>query len=257
MGILSSSENILIVGRRAVLEFVQEQPQNIRELHWSAGEGSASLNRLLEEARKADLKVVQVPKKQLDDLCGHTAHQGVVIFPTAPAYADLNQVIRSARAAGEQALLVVADHIQDPQNLGALMRSALGAGASALIIPKDRACPLTSAVAKASAGASARLPVARVTNLSNTLRELKEAGLWVLSATNSLAPPPWTLDLRRPLALVVGNEHKGVSPQVIKHSDMLTGLPLQGGLESLNAAVAAGILLFEVIRQRSVHPRIG
>lgn len=231
-------------------EFLDDELLSARELCFCKGEGSAALERMLAKAVARGLQTRQVERAWLDSVCGLTTHQGVAILGDAPAYAELADIMAAALAFGENALLVLADHIQDPHNLGAIIRSAYGAEAQGIIIPKDRACSLTPAVAKASAGTSRKLPVARVTNLTQTIKELKKAGFWIVAAADRQAPPPWQLDLKRPLALVVGNEHKGIAHLVMSECDMLAGLPLQEGLDSLNASVAAGVMLFEIVRQR-------
>lgn len=241
----------LVIGRHAVAAALARQPETAQELLLAAGLKGTAIRGILEAAQAAGVKVRRVQADRLDRLSDGAAHQGVALRLSAAGYADLGQIISAAQAAGQAALVVVADHIQDPHNLGALIRSAAAAGAQGLVLPKDRACPLTPAVAKAAAGALSLLPVARVTNLSQALGQLKQAGLWVLVAATRGAPPPWELDLRLPLALVVGGEHKGVGRRLLAASDMTASLPLAAGVESLNLSVAAGALLFEIIRQRA------
>ncbi len=240
-----------IVGRHAVVQALAERPQQAQELLWSGNGKSAAIKGILEAARTAGVKVRRVEPARLDALSQGATHQGVALSLSAAQYAKLDQVIAAAQNAGPAGLVVMADHIQDPHNLGAIIRSAAAAGAQGLVMPKDRACPLTPAVAKAAAGALSLLPVARVTNLSRALDDLKEAGLWALAAATREAPPPWELDLNLPLVLIVGGEHKGVGQRLLKAADMQASLPLTPGVESLNASVAAGVLLFEIARQRA------
>ncbi|BEQ15186.1 23S rRNA (guanosine(2251)-2'-O)-methyltransferase RlmB [Desulfoferula mesophila] len=247
---MADSENSVIVGRHAVAQALAEQPKAAGELLLAAGDKNAALARLAEAARAAGVKVRRAPRQRLNELAGGAAHQGVALVMAAYDYAPLEQIIVAAQAAGDAALVVLADHIQDPHNLGAILRSAAAAGAQGLVMPKDRACPLTPAALKAAAGTASLVPVARVTNLSAAAQELQEAGLWLLAAATRQAPPPWEHDLRRPLALVVGGEHKGVGPRLMSLCDMQASLPLAPGVESLNASVAAGALLFEIVRQR-------
>ena len=241
-----------VVGRHAVAEVLGRQPARARELLLARGgqAGGKALASIISLARAAGVKQRQVERAQLDQLAGGASHQGVALLLAPQAYAPLEDLLAAARAAGPGALLVACDHIQDPHNLGAIIRSAAGAGAQGIIIPKDRACPLTPAVAKAAAGAAALLPICRVTNLATALGQLKKDGLWLLAAATRQAPPPWELDLRLPLVLIVGGEHKGVGPGLLGLCDLTCSLPLAGGLESLNASVAAGVLLFEIMRQR-------
>jgi 23S rRNA (guanosine2251-2'-O)-methyltransferase len=239
-----------IVGRHAVAEALQQNAAQAQELLISSGEKSGAIRKLLEAARSAGVKVRRVDSRLLDELSQGAAHQGVGLQMAAGGYAELEEIIASAQAAAKAGLVVLADHIQDPHNLGAVIRSAAAAGAQGLVIPKDRACGLTPVVAKAAAGALSRLPVARVVNLTNALEEMKAAGLWALAAATHGAPAPWELDLNMPLVLVLGGEHKGVGDRLLKACDLRASLPLMGGVESLNASVAAGVLLFEIVRQR-------
>ncbi len=248
--ILGKREAEYIVGRHAVAEALAHQPQRAVELLVSGNPRSTALKHLLEAARSARVKVRRVEPRTLEELSQGAVHQGVALRLAAGGYAELDEVLARARAAGPAGLVVVADHIQDPHNLGALIRSAAAAGAQGLVVPKDRACGLTPAAAKAAAGSLGLLPVARVVNLARALEEMKSAGLWALAAATRGAPPPWKLDLNLPLALVVGGEHRGVGERLLKACDLQASLPLAGGVESLNAAVAAGIMLFEIVRQR-------
>ncbi|MCF8031738.1 MAG: 23S rRNA (guanosine(2251)-2'-O)-methyltransferase RlmB [Desulfarculaceae bacterium] len=247
---MGAPEHNAIVGRHAVAAALAERPEAATELLLATGDKAAALNKLAKAAQAVGLKVKRVPRSRLEELAQGSAHQGAALVLAAHAYADLDAIIAAARTAGDKALVVIADHIQDPHNLGAILRSAAGAGAQGVVIPKDRACPLTPAAAKAAAGAASFLPVARVTNLTRAAQELKEAGLWLLAAATRDAPPPWEHDLKRPLALVVGGEHKGVGTRLLGECDMQASLPLHRTVESLNASVAAGVLLFEIVRQR-------
>lgn len=247
---MAEQEQSVIVGRHAVAQALAEQPEMAGELLLAAGDQGPALNRLADAARAAGVKVRRAPRQRLNELAAGASHQGVALMMAAFPYAELEDIIEAAQAAGESALVVVADHIQDPHNLGAILRSAAAAGAQGLVMPKDRACPLTPAAIKAAAGAASLVPVARVTNLSAAAQELKEAGLWLLAAATRQAPAPWEHDLVRPLALVVGGEHKGVGSRLMSLCDMSASLPLAEGVESLNASVAAGALLFEIVRQR-------
>jgi 23S rRNA (guanosine2251-2'-O)-methyltransferase len=240
----------LIVGRHAVAEALATSPRLAQEL-LLALERSAALKRLQGTARRAGIKVRLVDRARLDQLSQGAAHQGAALVMGQAPYAELINLLDAAAKAGERGLLVMADHLQDPHNLGALMRSAAAAGAQGLIIPRDRACPLSPAVAKSAAGALGVLSICRVTNLTDALTRCKEVGLWALAAHTKGAPPHWELDLRRPLVLVVGSEHKGVGQRLLNACDMFATLPLTAGMDSLNASVAAGVLLFEIVRQRA------
>ena len=242
----------IVVGRHAVAEALENAPQRAQELLLAAPPRSAAMARILELARSAGVKVRQISRVDLDRLAGGVVHQGLGLRLAAADYASLEELVLAARAAGPRALVLMADHIQDPHNLGAMARSAAAAGALGLVVAKDRSCPLTPAVAKAAAGALERLPVCRVTNLTSALEEFKAAGLWSLAAATRGAPPPWRLDLDLPLVLVVGGEHKGVGQRLLGTCDLTASLPLAPGVESLNASVATGVLLFEIVRQRQM-----
>ena len=242
----------VVAGRHAVEAALEAEPHRAQELLYCVSGRSASVGRILGAARAAGVRLRRVDRETLDRLAGGASHQGVALKMAEAGYAPFDQVLEAARAAGQRALVVVADHLQDPHNLGAVVRSAAAAGAQGVVIPKDRACPLTAAAAKAAAGALALVPVARVTNLSQALDDLRAAGLWLLAAAAHQGPAPWDLDLDRPLALVVGGEHKGVGPRVLGQCDLIASLPLGPGVESLNASVAAGVILFEIVRQRAV-----
>ena len=242
----------IVVGRREVSEALAERSEDITELMVQAGDKSPALRRIKEAARAAGVKIRIVDRLKLEELAGGAGHQGVALGLAGAAYASFESILAAAGKAGRAGLVVVADHVQDPHNLGAMARSAAAAGAQGLIIPRDRACPLTPAVAKAAAGGLARLPVCRVTNLTSALEDLKGAGLWALAAATRGEPAPWELKLDMPVALVVGGEHKGVGPRLLSACDLKTTLPLAPGTESLNASVACGILLFELVRQRSL-----
>ncbi|RJX33141.1 MAG: 23S rRNA (guanosine(2251)-2'-O)-methyltransferase RlmB [Desulfarculus sp.] len=248
---MSPLDETLVVGRHAVAAALAGRPELAQELLVAGGEKTPAVQAILQAARAAGVKVRRVEAASLERLSGSAVHQGVALRLAAAGYAQAEDIIAAAAAAGPAGLVLVADHIQDPQNLGALIRSAAAAGAQGLIMPKDRACPLTPVVTKAAAGALAYLPVARVTNLSRALDRLKQAGLWVLAAATRGAPPPWELDLRLPLALVLGGEHKGVGQRLLAAADLTASIPLAPGVESLNVSVAAGVLLFEVVRQRA------
>lgn len=243
----------LVVGRHAVSALLQHQPEQIREIIIASDENVLVTQRLLQAAKSRGIKVSRVPKAKLDSLVKGTPHQGVAAILASASYAQLEDIIAACKEAGTQALVLVANHIQDPHNLGALIRSAAAVGAQGVVIAKDRACQLTPLVAKAAAGALALMPVCRVVNIAQAIARLQqEAGLWSLAADAGSHPAPWQLDLNRPLALIIGGEHKGVGSRLLDNSDMLTSLPLHPQVESLNASVAAGVLLFEITRQRNI-----
>lgn len=246
------SSQDMIAGRRAVAEILGRRAHEVQELIYSGGGGSGAMKDILALARSAGIKVRKVERARLDQLLRNVNHQGVALRLAAMAYVELSEILAAARQAGDQALLVMADHLQDPHNLGAVARSAAAAGAQGLIVAKDRSCPLSPAVAKAASGALEHLPIARVTNLTTAVEKIKAAGLWLLGASTRNAPAPWEHDLAMPLCLVVGSEHKGLGKRLAGACDLMTSLPLSSKVESLNASVAAGVLLFEIVRQRAI-----
>lgn len=245
------NDDQLIVGRHAVGEFLDQSPQNAVELMVANGVKPQSIGRILDMAKKHGIKVRYVSRRQMDPLSDDAVHQGLILRTSGGAsYAEWQDLLDLIKDREGEALVVVVDHVQDPHNLGAIIRSAAAAGACGVVIPKDRACQLTPAVAKAAAGTTSRLAVCRVTNLGRTVDELKNVGLWVAAAATRGGRAPWDIDLTGPLALVVGGEHKGVSQKLEERCDYLATFPLASGVDSLNASVAAAVLLFEVVRQR-------
>ncbi len=211
------------------------------------GAAFAELERL---ARRADAKVRNAPRAKLDRLAGTDRHQGVVAVVADFRYADLEELLAAAQASGRPALLVVLDGVEDPHNLGAIIRSAHALGAHGVVIPKDRAVGVTPAVAKASAGAVERCPVARVTNVAQCLESLKEAGIWSVALAADADRPLGALDLKGPTALVLGSEGEGLRPLVRKTCDLAASIPMTGGLDSLSVSASAAVALYEAARQR-------
>lgn len=248
---MAFDDDQLVIGRHAVQEFLEQSPQSAVELLVANGVKPQSIGKILDLAKTHGIKLRHAGRKQIDQAAGGAVHQGVVLRTSGGAsYAQWEDICEAIEDRGRQALVVLADHVQDPHNLGAIIRSAAAAGACGVIIPKDRACQLTPAVVKASAGTTARIAVCRVTNLGMAIDDLKKLGLWVAAAATRGGNDPWEIDLTGPLALVVGGEHKGVSHKLEQRCDYLATFPLASGVESLNASVSAAVLLFEVVRQR-------
>jgi 23S rRNA (guanosine2251-2'-O)-methyltransferase len=201
------------------------------------------------EARAARIPVQHLDREALTELLGHGHHQGVALRSRGFPYADADVMLQ--RSADQLSPLLLLDSIQDPQNLGAILRSGCFLGARGVIMPKDRAVAVTSAVIKVAAGAASLLSIARVTNLVRTLEAVKAAGLWVVGLDLQSGQSLYNADLSAPVALVVGNEHKGLRPLVREHCDLLLRVPAHGPLQSLNAATATAIALAEIQRQRT------
>lgn len=203
------------------------------------------------EAKKQGCLMKFVAKERLDQLSETGHHQGVIALAAAYEYAELEDLFRMAREKGEDPFFILLDNIEDPHNLGAIIRTANLAGAHGVIIPKNRAVGLTAAVARTSAGALNYTPVARVTNLVRTMDELKKRGLWMVCADMG-GTKMYDLNLKGPIGLVIGSEGEGVGRLVKENCDMTAAIPMKGDIDSLNASVAAGVLAYEVVRQRQV-----
>ncbi len=246
-----------VYGINPVLEVVRARPEEIECLYVVEGQvPPRAAAEVLSRVQKSGVRVQRVARERLGNMAGGGLHQGILAQVREFEYASLEELLARAAQSQRPPLLVVLDGIQDPQNLGAIIRSAHALGAHGVVIPKDRAAPVTGAVARASAGAVEHCGIARVTNLSRALEQLKEAGLWVL-ATDSTSP---TLlpqqDLRGPLAIVIGAEGSGIREGVLKHCDFRASIPMDGQLGSLNASVATGITLYEVARQRQAPAKV-
>ena len=241
----------IIYGRQPVVTALRQGKTPLEEILVAEGVGGKFFTEVRDLARATGVRLKQVPRPALDRLCRSANHQGVAARRAVFAYQDLEDLLESLPAHKDPPLLVVADSITDPMNLGNLCRSALAAGAHGLIIPKDRAAAVTPAVMKAAAGALEVLPVCRVTNLAATLMVLKEADLWVMGAEGDAPQSLYDADLTVPLALVVGGEDTGIRPRVRQQCDALLAIPLASeAVTSLNAAAAGAVALFEIRRQR-------
>ena len=243
-----NSEKIVIEGRNAVLE-AYRAGKTIDKLYVLKGCQDGPVNSILREARKHDTIVSFVAKERLDQMSETGKHQGVVAHAAAYEYAEVEDILKRAEEKGEPPFLILLDNIEDPHNLGAIIRTANLAGAHGIIIPRRRAAGLTATVAKASAGALNYTPVAKVTNLGTTIESLKERGLWFVCADMD-GTVMYDLDLKGPIGLVVGNEGEGVSRLVREKCDYIAAIPMKGDIDSLNASVAAGVLAYEIVRQR-------
>lgn len=207
------------------------------------------MNTVLREAKKHDTIINYVKKERLDQMSETGKHQGVIAYIAAFEYATVDDILKKAEDKGEPPFVVILDDIEDPHNLGAIIRTANLAGAHGIIIPKHRAAGLTATAVKASAGAVSYTPVAKVTNISKTIEELKDKGLWFVCADMG-GTTMYDLDLKGPIGLVVGNEGKGVSRLVKEKCDFIASIPMFGDIDSLNASVATGVLAYEIVRQR-------
>lgn len=238
----------IIAGRNAVTEALRSG-RTIDSILVARGERSGSVAAIVAKAKQKNITVKEADSRKLDAMCGGAVHQGVVAVAAVVETVELEDLFRRAEEKGEPPFFVIADEVEDPHNLGALIRSAEAAGAHGMIIPKRRAAGLTYAVGKASAGAVEHLPVARVTNLASAIEEIKQRGVWVYAA--DMDGEPWcTVNLTGALALVVGGEDHGVGRLVKEKCDGVLSLPMCGKVNSLNASVAGAILMYEAARQR-------
>ena len=239
-----------IEGRNAVLEAFRSG-KCVDKLFILDGCQDGPVRTIAREARKTDTIINYVSKERLDQLSETRAHQGVIAQVAAYEYSTVDEILARAEEKGEPPFLILLDNVEDPHNLGAIIRTANLAGAHGVIIPKRRAVGLTSTVAKTSAGAINYTPVAKVTKIVRTIEELKEKGIWFVCADMG-GETMYDLDLTGPMGLVIGNEGEGVSRLVRKACDFTASIPMKGDIDSLNASVAAGVLAYEIVRQRLV-----
>lgn len=243
-----------IVGINPVAGALANDSSRVREILVEQGSHNPRTAELVDEARRLGVHVHARSRAMLDKLSGHARHQGIVAnyeVPAARSEQDLHALLETA---GETALFLVLDGVTDPHNLGACLRSAAAAGATAVIVPKDRAVGITPVVRRASAGAVDRVPLVEVTNLARSLRELKEAGVWLTGLAGEAEVSLYDVDLRGKVALVMGGEGEGMRRLTRESCDHLARIPMPGATESLNVSVATGIALFEAVRQRGGKP---
>lgn len=241
-------ESDLIIGRNCLSEALRGGRALDRVLVAKGFQNSA-LSALVAKAKENGAVIKEVDGKKLDLLSGGAAHQGIVAYASVREYAQVEDIFALANERNEDPFLIVLDEIEDPHNLGAIIRTAECAGAHGVIIPRRRSVGLSYTVGKASAGAVEYMPVARVVNIAATLEELKKKGVWVYGA--DMDGQPWCkADLKGPVALVIGSEGRGIGRLVKEKCDAVLSLPMQGNITSLNASVAAGVLMYEITRQR-------
>ena len=241
-------QSLIIEGRNAVIEALRAG-KPIDKLFVLDGCQDGPVRTIVREAKKHDTIINFVAKERLDQLSETKKHQGVIAYAAAYEYSELEDIFALAEKKGEDPFVILLDNIEDPHNLGAIIRTANLAGAHGVIIPKRRAVGLTATVAKTSAGAINYTPVVKVTNLAKTMEELKDRGLWFVCADMD-GTTMYNLDLKGPIGLVIGNEGEGVSKLVKENCDMVASIPMKGDIDSLNASVATGVLTYEIVRQR-------
>ncbi len=248
---LENTDNVntsLVEGRNAVLEAFRAG-KSVDKLYIQDGLQDGAILTIKREAKKTDCLLRYVTKELLDQMSETGTHQGVIAQVAAYEYAELDDLFKKAEEKGEAPFFILLDDVEDPHNLGAVIRTANLAGAHGVIIPKNRAVGLTATVARTSAGALNFTPVCKVTNLSQTIEELKERGMWFVCADMD-GDPMYSLNLTGSIGLVMGNEGSGVSRLVKEKCDMVASIPMKGDIDSLNVSVATGVLAFEIVRQR-------
>ena len=241
----------IIEGRNAVIEALRAGTA-IDKIYLAKGETDKTLGHIASKARDAGIVVVEADRRKLDNMSRTHAHQGVIALAAVREYATVESILQSAADRGEAPLLVICDEISDPHNLGAILRTAECAGAHGVIIPKRRSAGLTAIVDKASAGAAEHMAIARVPNIPSAIKELKERGLWVYGTAADGQSGLWDTDFTGSMALVIGSEGDGMGRLVRESCDFIVSLPMKGQVSSLNASAAAAIVMYEVLRQRSV-----
>lgn len=239
----------LIIGRNAVSEALRSG-RAIDTLLVARGERNGSIGRIIAECRDNGVVVKEVDRKKLDLMCGGAVHQGIAAYAASHEYASIDDIFALAEERGEKPFIIICDELEDPHNLGAVIRTAEATGAHGVIIPKRRNASLSYVVGKASAGAIEYVPVARVSNIAQTIDELKEKGIWFYAA--DMDGEDWcSVNYDGGVGLVIGSEGRGISRLVKEKCDFIVSMPMKGKINSLNASVAAGVLMYEVARQRA------
>ena len=238
-----------IEGRNSVLELL-ESGKDVNKIFVTRGEKHGSINKILGIAKERKIIVVEKDKKQMDEMAQEENYQGVIAIVPPFEYVEISDILEVAKERNEDPFVIVLDGIEDPHNLGSIIRTAETAGVHGVIIPKRRAVSVNSTVNKASAGAVEHMKIARVTNISDAIEELKKAGLWVCGTAVDTNKYYYNQDLTGPLVIVIGNEGKGIGEKVKKNCDFLVKIPMKGKVQSLNASVSTGIVVYEAVKQR-------
>lgn len=241
-----------IEGRNAVIELLKSD-RPINKILIARGDRQGSINEIIKLAKQNKVIVTEVDKNKLDTYSETKHHQGVIAFVSPVEYKDVDYILNVAKEREEEPFILIADEIEDPHNLGALIRSAEIAGCHGVIIPKRRAVAVTEIVSKVSVGATEYMPIARVNNINETIRNLKEKGVWIVGTDGSADTLYYEQDLTGPIAIVVGSEGRGMNKLTMKSCDFLVKIPMMGKITSLNASVSGGIVMFEALKQRLLH----
>ncbi len=242
-------DDFKIEGRNAVIELLKSE-KPINKIYILKGERQGSINEIIKLAKRNKNVIVEVDKNKLDSLSETKHHQGVIAFVSPVEYKELDDIFALAEEKNEDPFIVIADEIEDPHNLGALIRSAECAGCHGVIIPKRRAVGVTEIVVKTSVGATQYVPVVRVNNINETIRALKDRGVWVVGTDGNADKLYYEQDLTGPIAIIIGSEGRGMNSLTMKNCDYLVKIPMMGKITSLNASVSGGIVMFEALKQR-------
>ena len=242
-------EDFKIEGRNAVIELLKSG-KPINKIYILKGERQGSINEIIKIAKRNKNVIVEVDKNKLDSLSETKHHQGVIAFVSPVEYKERDDIFALAKERNEDPFIIIADGIEDPHNLGALIRSAEGAGCHGIIIPKRRAVGVTEIVVKTSVGATQYVPVVRVNNINETIRELKDRGVWIVGTDGNADKLYYEQDLTGPIAIIIGSEGRGMNSLTMKNCDYLVKIPMMGKITSLNASVSGGIIMFEALKQR-------
>ena len=239
-----------IEGRNAVLELL-ESGKDINKIFILKGEKHGSINKIIAKAREKRIVIVEKDRRQLNEMAQTQNHQGVIAIVPPFEYCQIEDIIEEANKKEEDPFVIILDGIEDPHNLGAILRTAETAGAHGVIIPKRRSASINSTVSKVSAGAVEHIKVARVNNITDSIQKLKEKGLWICGTDMETKTYYYNQDLTGPIGIVIGSEGNGISNKVKKHCDFMVKIPMKGKITSLNASVSAGIVIYEAVKQRN------
>lgn len=239
-----------VEGRNSVIELL-ESGKDINKIYIQNGERYGSINKIIALAKEKRVIIVEKDKRQMDEMAQSQNHQGVIAIVPPYEYVELEDILDVAKQRGESPFVLILDGIEDTHNLGAIIRTAETASVHGIIIPKRRAASVNSTVSKVSSGAVEYMKIARVTNITDSINKLKEAGLWICGTSVLADKYYYDQDLKGPIAIVIGNEEKGISTLVEKNCDFLVKIPMKGKIESLNASVSTGIVIYEALKQRS------
>lgn len=242
-------EEEYIVGRNPVMEILKSD-RKVNKIYISKGQLKGAINKIINKAKEKNIPIEYINKNKLDKMSKNVVHQGVIALASPYEYSSIDEIFQKAKALEEDPFIILLDEIEDPQNLGSIIRSAECAGAHGVIIPKRRSATVNHTVVKTSAGATEHILISKVTNMTDTIRQLKDRGLWIYGADISGKEYYFNIDMKGPIGLVIGNEGKGISRLVKENCDFLVRIPMLGNISSLNASNAAAIILYEIVRQR-------